>query len=150
MAKLISFELHKIFRAKSFYIWMLASVALSVLFLLMTFGVAQLNNNMPEATTVIPSEDGVLSTLKFFAKSPIAFCLMMLICSFICNDFENGILKNIISKGYNRRSVFSAKFITVFIISIIITVINALCAYSLFQLLFTEILVSFTQCLYHS
>lgn len=43
---------------------------------------------------------------------------------FICNDFDNGILKNIISRGYSRQSIFTAKFMAVIVSTLFMVILN--------------------------
>lgn len=141
MSKVFSFELHKLFRSKSFYIWTVISIALSTLFLVVSFFVYKTVNSEafilaaqesdPSTNSLIMQpESGIISMVKFFAKSPIAFCIMVFVCSFVCDDFENGILKNVISKGYSRTVIFTAKYITLLIASCIMTALNAIIVFA--------------------
>lgn len=144
MGKVLSFELHKLFRTKSFYVWTTLSAALSVLFLLMYYGFYQTVQS-PEVVAEISAdgeaipflpENGIMSMVQMFGKSPMVFCILVFICSFACSDFENGILKNIISKGYRREAIFTAKYITVLVASFIMTAVNAICVFAVSTALF--------------
>jgi len=150
MSKVFSFELHKLFRSKSFYIWTVISIALSTLFLVVSFFVYKTVNSEafilaaqesdPSTNSLIMQpENGIISMVRFFAKSPIAFCIMVFVYSFVCDDFENGILKNVISKGYSRTVIFTAKYITLLIASCIITALNAIIVFAVSTALYGNI-----------
>lgn len=126
MGNLFKFELHKLFRSKMFYIITVVSAVISLLFLLATYGVMNLASSNAETASLAVSENGIISTLLFFSKSPVAFCVLIFVCNYVCIDFENGILKNVISKGYSRRSVFTAKYFTVMIATLIITIVSVI------------------------
>lgn len=59
----------------------------------------------------------------------------MFICSFICYDFDNGILKNIISRGYSRQSIFTAKFMAV----IVMVILNLVAVFAVSSALYHNI-----------
>ena len=54
MAKMLSFEMHKLFRTKSFYIWTAVSVALSLIYLLISYGMVQALSSVPEMAAMYP------------------------------------------------------------------------------------------------
>lgn len=150
MSRVFSFELHKLFRSKRFYIWTAVSIALSLLFLVASFFTYKSVNSEvflqaaqesdPSANSLImQAESGVISMVKFFSKSPIAFCIMVFVCGFVCDDFENGILKNVISKGYSRTTVFTVKYITSLIAAAIMTALNAILIFTVSTFLYGDI-----------
>lgn len=65
--------------------------------------------------------------------APISIIFAIFISIFITSDFSNGNIKNIISKGYSRFSIYISKLIVVFISSILI----------LYIFLFTSFIISF-------
>lgn len=136
MAKLLSFEMHKLFRTKSFYIWTAVSIVLSLLYLLMSFATSKAFASTPQLAGMYPSENGIVSMLGMFAKSPIAMCLLLFVCGFVCTDFENNILKNVVSKGFKRTTIFTAKYITCIFAALVMTVINAVCVFGVSIMLF--------------
>lgn len=73
----------------------------------------------------------------------------MFICSFICNDFDNGILKNIISRGYSRQSIFTAKFMAVIVSTLFMVILN-LVAVLRYQALYIITSAQYTLCLFRN
>lgn len=63
----------------------------------------------------------------------------MFICSFICNDFDNGILKNIISRGYSRQSIFTAKFMAVIVSTLFMVILNLVAVFAVSSALYHNI-----------
>ena len=150
MNKVFSFELHKLFRSKSFYIWTAISIVLSVAFLVASFIVykkvsaealmaATQGTDVTASDLTMSPESGIISMVQFFAQSPIAFCIVIFVCNFVCEDFENGILKNVISKGYTRTAVFGAKYITLLIASFIMTALNAIIIFAVSSILYGDV-----------
>ncbi len=136
MAKMLSFEMHKLFRTKSFYIWTAVSVALSLIYLLISYGIVQALSSVPEMAALYPGETGIISVMGMFAKSPMVMCLLLFVCGFVCTDFENNILKNVVSKGFKRTTIFTAKYITCIFAALVMTVINAVCVFGVSIMLF--------------
>lgn len=63
----------------------------------------------------------------------------MFICSFICNGFDNGILKNIISRGYSRQSIFTAKFMAVIVSTLFMVILNLVAVFAVSSALYHNI-----------
>lgn len=148
MVKVLSFELHKLFRTKSFYIWTIISALLSVAFLLIYYAVykatlssaflSEVQAESGTAVTTFPTQNGIMSMVQLFGSSPMTFCMLIFICSFVCNDFENSTLKNIVSKGYKREAIFTAKFIAVMILAFIMTAVNMVSVFLMSTVLFGD------------
>jgi ABC-2 type transport system permease protein len=103
MSKILKFEIYKLFRQKSFYICTAITAALIF--------ISALSNN------VISKAAGLKITgWEFTAKAPSNAQLQLIIAIFttlfICEDFDQNTLKNIISKGYGRDIIYIGKYIT--------------------------------------
>ena len=138
MKRLLLFELRKLFKNKSFYIWTFASVALSLIYLLCSFCMFSLQSSQNMQWIVSP-ESGIISAIGFFKTSPVTVFILMFICNFICNDFDNGILKNIISRGYSRQSIFTAKFMAVIVSTLFMVILNLVAVFAVSSALYHNI-----------
>ncbi|WP_405354028.1 ABC transporter permease [Ruminococcus sp.] len=138
MGKLLSFELRKLFKNKSFYIWTFVSVGISLIYLLCSFGMFSIQSASPDLQAVVSPESGMISIIKFFSLSPVTVFMLMFICSFVCNDFDNGILKNIISRGYSRGSIFTAKFIAVMVSTAFMVILNLAAIFAVSTALYND------------
>lgn len=137
MAKMLSFEMHKLFRTKSFYIWTAVSIALSLIYLLITYGTMQPRLSLSKLEDMMyHGETGIISVIGMFAKSPMVLCLLIFVCGFVCTDFENNILKNVVSKGFKRTTIFTAKYITCIFAAFVMIVLNTVCIFGVSTMLF--------------
>ena len=106
MRKLIKYELHKLFRQRSFYICGSVIILLPLIFLLITRFASGFSH------AEITGWDGATSAMS---NGNFIMIMGIFISLYICEDFDQGILKNIFSKGYSRGRVYAAKyFITLF------------------------------------
>lgn len=130
MGNLVKFEFYKLFRQKSFYI---CSAIMVGLILISTFTLNMLVNISQGAmgadgVTVSMMGDMELSGIYMLtgalAGNDISIILAVLLALFICTDYTNGTLKNVIAKGYNRISVYGAKFVVSLVAATILAVIS--------------------------
>lgn len=135
LSKILAFELRKAFHSKRFFLWTILSIALSCVYLLLTYVMYIANTGELQKTF---AENGVISIIKFFSTSPVCFCVAMFICDFICDDFSSGILKNIFSKGYTRKTVFTGKLISSGIIAVVTSVLSSIAVFLLSTALFND------------
>ena len=105
MNNLIKFELRKLFRMKSFYICLLISVFFEVLSVVLS---AVLNGvaDMPKET--IMAFDSVSSAV---ANGQLEILLAVFVSLFVCSDYTEGTIKNVISHGFSRGQVYFVKYI---------------------------------------
>lgn len=127
MANMIKFEIHKLFKSKSFYICSGLMLGLIIFF-------AMALNTSSGATSRM---NGIEFALETKNMTLIEAILVIFICIFTCDDMSNGTIKNIYAKGYSRESVYFAKYIVVFITSLVL-----ICFYILFSFVLGEILWS--------
>lgn len=105
MNNLMKFELRKLFRMKSFYICLLISVffeVLSVVVSILLNGVAE----MPKET--ILAFDSVFSAI---GNGQLEILLAVFISLFVCCDYTEGTIKNIISHGFSRGQVYATTYV---------------------------------------
>lgn len=135
MRKILSFETRKTLRSKEFIIMAILSVALSCLYLLVIYFMSKGSDIFSTAFV----ENGVLSLIKNFKTDQIYICVAILVCTLICSDFDSGILKNVISKGYSRTEIFAAKLINFSIVAVVISFVSSIVTFVLSSILFNNI-----------
>lgn len=113
MSRLFSLEWHKLVTNKTFYLWTVISAAFSVLCFL-----------IPQLLRKGDINNALSVGISAVVSSPICICFEFFICGFICLDFENGFMKNIISKGYKRSTIFASKYFITLLASAIMVVVN--------------------------
>lgn len=104
MKKILRFEFDKLFRQRSFYV----CTIITAIFILIS---ALIDNSL------IKSAEGFVMTGWEFAANTISnaslqMMLAIFIALFVCDDFTHNTMKNIISKGYDRQSVYIGKYIS--------------------------------------
>ena len=118
MARLLKFEFRKLTRMKSFYICLLISLAFSALmvvsqvFLSDATGAAD-NSKLAFASLAAAPNNGQLVIL-----------LAVFVSLFICSDYTEGTIKNIISRGYSRSQVYVAQYVTMIVTGLIFAILN--------------------------
>lgn len=136
MGKLIKFECYKLFRQKSFYICgaiMLGLILMSTFTLNMLMNMSQ---GMTGADGVSVSMmggmelSGVYMMTSALGSNNATMILAVLLSLFICADYTNGTLKNVVAKGYSRVSVYGAKYIVSLVAATILTVLSWLTGFA--------------------
>lgn len=117
MGNLLKFEFRKLFRQKSFYI---CGAILVGLIVLSTFTMNMLlNMNEAMAADGMAIEmaadasmfNGLYMLTTSLAGSDYSLVLSVFIALFVCADYTNGTLKNVLARGYGRISVYASKYI---------------------------------------
>lgn len=129
MGKLLKFEFRKLFRQKSFYICgailvgliILSAFTMNMLMLMEQSMTAEGMSVEMIADTSIFS--GLFMLITSLAGSDFSIVLAVFISLFVCADYTNGTLKNIIARGYGRISVYASKYIVSLIGASILTVV---------------------------
>lgn len=104
MKKLIKFEFHNLLRAKSLYICIIISMcfsALSVILSMLSSSLLAMEENVTD--TAVSSLTGALSS------GELSILLVVFISIFVCRDYAEGTIKNVVSRGYTRVQVYFAK-----------------------------------------
>lgn len=142
MINLLRSEIYKLFKSKAFYVCCIICVVGTAI-VAFTYDFMQKNitpemlEQMKSASSSganISNTEGLL-TQKFngqillsqaFAQNTLQIVLAVFISLFVASEFTTGTIKNIVSKGFSRFKVYSAKLITVWIATILMMVVIAL------------------------
>lgn len=128
MINILKVDFYKIFKAKSFYV---IGAILTVLSAFSSYLYAKL-------TLDSINEGGMFSLPgvelgffnSFFANVQGVFTyISIFVVLFMCSEFSNGTIKNIVTTGYPRENIYLSKFITSVVGSIIYMVCIALASY---------------------
>ena len=146
MKELISFELLKLKKQKSVYICAAIMIALLFINIITIYGMALLSDVFDETMTETEKDlffsmfslNVVSSVLTAAANGSYTIIVGIVTVLFVCSDYAQGTIKNVIARGGSRERVYLAKLIAVTIIAVAlyITVI-------LFGFLFGVILFGF-------
>ena len=106
MLKLLHFEFCKLRQSKSLYI---CSGLLAVLTAFSVYTEKAMNDELglDSVTT------GIASLMEALPTSMIAMLMGIFVALFVCEDYTSGTIRNILTRGYTRLSVFASKFLTV-------------------------------------
>lgn len=119
MGKLLRFEFRKLFRMKSFYVCLLIMAV-------MAFIGAKLTSSMPKEMVKELSYN-LQSNYYGLTGGKGNFTLVMLsiiIPIFVCLDFTNGAIKNVVARGYSRTKIFFSKYIVAIFITLVFVLGN--------------------------
>lgn len=130
MGRLFKFEFRKLFRQKSFYICggvLIGLILLTAVTLNLLYNMTQ-GNMEAGGVTVSASEAGILYSGIYMlatavSSSNFTIVLAVFLSLFVCSDYTNGTLKNIIAKGYSRTRVYAVKYIISLVATTIYTII---------------------------
>lgn len=107
MRKLLQFEFRKLRQQKSFYICCFLLIVFVLLSALLNKIILEHSADPIQAPT---GTDGITSAL---ASGNITLIIGIFTALFVCEDFTDGIIKNIYAKGYSRNKVYFSKLIVV-------------------------------------
>lgn len=145
MNNLLRVEFYKLIRSKVF--WTLVGVIIFGLFLLMLISWMAYNellvSNDSFEVTVDDTEDiNGFTMLTESIKAPSVFMIILLVtvlgAFLISTEYSTGVIKNIVSIGYNRSQIYLAKLIILSLGSIILSLIIPVIS-SIYAMLFFEI-----------
>ena len=117
MRQLIAFEFRKLVRSKAIYICMIVMAVLHIASVLIAKSTMDLMTSMAGDIYGLDSEMFAYSGLKYLisacsgANMTIFFGIFVTI--FVCSDFTEGTIKNIVARGFNREKIFFAKSIAI-------------------------------------
>ncbi len=138
MGKMIRFEFDKLFRQRSFYICIIVAVVMIILSAASLKLIEKLTEDMTNDSPTVyenveetgePDEDGITVeydvsndytinytgwnlTGKAVTMSSFSIIICVFISIFVCSEFEEGTIKNIISRGYGRYKIYISKYIS--------------------------------------
>jgi ABC-2 type transport system permease protein len=117
MKKLLAFEFRKLFASKSFYICTLLMMVLVVISSLITKFMDNMTGSLAAQGVSIAlekvSHSGIYTAMTANSGNNISLIIAIFTALFVCNDFSQGTIKNVISRGYTRTQVFASKLIAV-------------------------------------
>ncbi len=116
MGRLMHFELHKLIRQKSFYICLIVAVAL--LFATVYTTVLLTKDTAEPADVGVDGMDVMIGAVSGGALNMVIGVFVPL---FVCEDYASGTIRNIITRGYTRLGIFSAKLISVLLAAAVMT-----------------------------
>ena len=140
MYHLLKLEFHRLFRSKTFYICLAASlfmVFVSVLTNKLLFAAID-TDELGEAFGMAFEAPTALSTFKGFGTAYLSMILAVFITLFVTEDYSSNTIKNIYAKGYSRDLVFFAKFLSSLAASLIFIVASAILSLILGKAFFGE------------
>lgn len=105
MKNLLKFEMHKLFRQKSFYICTIVMLTFSFISLLLNKMISN------QDTTLVGNLSGLGSMLSAFNSSNLTMVGGIFLALFVCGDFDAQTIKNVYSRGFSRNQVFLSKWI---------------------------------------
>lgn len=116
MGKMIKFELSKLKNQKSLFICtgiMLASLLLNVFTYWAMESVMSEELGSMGDMGVIVGFDMITSVLQAANNGSLTLIAGIVISIFVCSDYSQGTIKNIIARGYSRTTVYFAKLLAV-------------------------------------
>ncbi len=124
MGKLLHFEFHKLIRQKSFYICLAVAVALIIL----SAYTSQLMYKDIEDTSAL-GLDGMNNMIAAASSGYLSMVVGVFIPIFVCEDYVSGTIRNIVTRGYTRLGIFSAKLICALVATVVMTVFSMATGY---------------------
>ena len=112
MAKLLHFEFHKLIRQKSFYICLAVAVAMLVV---STYTTYLLNKDVMDTAEM--GIDAMNVMIGSASGGVLSMVIGVFIPLFACEDYVSGTIRNIVTRGYSRLAIFSAKLTAVMTIA---------------------------------
>lgn len=116
MLKLLRFEFRKLRQSKSLYI---CSGLLAVLTAFSVYTAKSMNDELGLDTVT----SGVGSLMEALPTSMIPMLMGIFVALFICEDYGSGTIRNILTRGYTRLSVFASKYLAVLAAAVFMSVI---------------------------
>ncbi len=136
-------ELYKLLHARIFWVLLVIAAVLSVFITGLIF--LEEKGLLMEQITVEVEEDNRLEGFYMLIESVVApdtffvYLFAALLASFfISNEYANGTIKNIVSIGYKRYTIYTTKFLVVWFATIVVF-ISMVVTFSIFATLFFEL-----------
>ena len=138
MKELLSFEFRKLWRSKSLWICTIVMIVLNIASVVITYSTQRMINNLAGTESIfdlggtVLASSGLKSLITSASGTNYTILFAIFVTIFICADFSEGTIKNILSRGFSREQVFFAKSITIvtggLVFSIISIAVNFLAA----------------------
>lgn len=105
MKNLLTFELHKLLRQKSFYICLALLLVFSYISLLLAKAIQENDPSM------VLNASGLGAMLSAFSNSNFTMIGGIFLALFVCSDFDGQTIKNVYARGFSKNYVFISKWI---------------------------------------
>ena len=133
MNNLLKLEFTRLKRQKSFYVCTIIMVALIFLSMLTANALA---NASPEIAAEFKAS-GIESLIGGMGNSSFTLIASIFAVLFVCEDYDQQIVKNIYARGYSRKSVYLSKMVSVFVsTTVMFVIVEALGATGVTEMLF--------------
>ncbi len=132
MRHLLAFEYRKLWRSKAFYICMFIMAALCMAQIAITkatmdfFSITSITEALDEATPEMLKYSGIKYLMGACSSTYIPIFFAILVTIFVCADFTEGTIKNIVSRGFTREKVFFSKAIVICTATVIFGIFSML------------------------
>lgn len=128
MGTLVKFEFRKLFRMKSFYICMLIGIAFSALGVVGNLFIGEVTGSHDfTAFKALPTA---------ITSGQIVILLAVFVSLFVCSDFIEGTIKNVISRGFSRTRVYITKYLVLIVAGLIFAILNMATTFVMSAILF--------------
>ena len=137
MKELLAFEYRKLIRSKSLYICMIVMVVLSIAGVVINKATMNFLGTMADTGLATGTEGlGTLfsySGLKYLVSAcngtNMVIFLAIFVTIFVCGDFTEGTIKDVVSRGFSRCQIFYAKSIIISLGSCVFAVLSMLVSF---------------------
>ncbi len=123
MKNLLKFEFRHLFKQKALYICIAGVVAFCFIVIL-TSKLLSASGSSMEGNLSRMQITGSFFLLNAISQSKLEVFTGIFIAIFVCNDFGEGTIRGIISRGFSRRNVFIAKYISCIVASFCLAIIG--------------------------
>ena len=128
MSKLLNANFHELFKSKYFYLTMLICALLGAF---LTTGMYLYPHfNMPEQSDIVITEDNILGLVPSFATIVIPFAAAATVAVLLDSQYNQGIIRNMITYGHTRTEIFFSDLITMSAATVIYFVCYQLTVFS--------------------
>jgi ABC-2 type transport system permease protein len=112
MKNILKSDFYKLLKSKSFYICTLIAgflFGLQPFLLKLSFNMM---NNIDGMERTLPFKSGMSHALSAFTGGDTFLFMAIVIATFVASDYNHGTMKNVVSKGFSRISIYLSKVIT--------------------------------------
>ncbi|MBS1456291.1 MAG: ABC transporter permease subunit [Clostridia bacterium] len=115
MKNLFKLEWRKVLKSKILYIFLVIVAVLPLLnelIVYFSYDIAKEEYHVSLKEFIEAAKlSGVNSMLGAISASDISLCMALFVSIYICTDYSDGTLRNVIGRGYKRLDVFTVKYI---------------------------------------
>lgn len=124
---IINSEFYKLKKSKSFYICIIACIVLAFFSVVLASSIQAgiLTRGVEEVSETSEALSGVVLLEKTLGLDFLPTIFAVFVSIFVAGEFQNGAMKNYVSKGYNRVQIYLSKFIVCSVAVLAMYVINA-------------------------